>query len=90
MNTDHATQQNKTMRQFDERRGAHLLRPGDVVRCNGEVWDVAGIYLHTERRHSTVGLVAHRDLAKHEFMVPLMMVEVGCEIFLRAEGPADR
>ena len=90
MNANDCSQQNKNARVFDERRGAHLLAPGDAIRCRGTVWDVVGVYLHSDRRHSTIGLMIPNDDARHELLVPLIIVETGCEIFLRAEGPASR
>jgi len=70
---------------WDERRGIHLLSPGDVVRYEGDVWNVSGVHLATERRLSTVTLTAPWDPYDTELRLPLTVIEGACEVFLKAQ-----
>lgn len=70
---------------WDERRGVHLLSPGDMVRYRGDLWDVTGVHLATEKRFSTITLLDPADRFKTELRVPLSIVETACEVYLRAE-----
>lgn len=63
-----------------------MLSPGDVVRFERLVMNVTGIYLAANRRYSTVGLTLPE--AEHPLIIPLMIVEDACEVYLRAEKSA--
>lgn len=69
---------------WDERRGIHLLSPGDVVRYEGDFWEVTGVFLATERRASAVTLQAPWDHSATELRLPLGLIEGACEVYLRA------
>ena len=75
---------------FDERRGIHLLSPGDIVRYRGDFWDVTGVHLAVERAHSAVTMVLPEDKFKNELRLPLSIVEGACEVYLRATPCAAR
>lgn len=75
---------------FDERRGAHLLSPGDAVRYKGEIYDVTGVHLATEHRQSYITMQLPNAKQMPELTVPLGIVEFACEIYLRAQGPTAR
>lgn len=67
----------------DERRGIHLLSPGDVVRFQGLVMNVTAVYIAPNRRYSTVGLTLPE--ATEPLIVPLIIIEEACEVYLRAQ-----
>lgn len=68
---------------MDERRGIHLLSPGDLVRFGGLVMKVSAVQLAALPRYSTVILVLPE--ATDPIVMALIMVEKTCEVFLRAE-----
>lgn len=74
-------------KEWDERRGIHLLSPRDLVRWRGGIWNVTGVFLETEASASIVTMVADGDPSGIELKVPLLIVE-SCEIFLRARATA--
>lgn len=84
MNADMACQQNKSLSGFDERRGMHLLAPGDVIRYRDDIFNVTGVYLSTEHRFSTVSVTMPAYDRNRELQLPLKLVEGACEIYLRA------
>lgn len=84
MDSDRAYQQNKAFAAFDERRGMHLLAPGDVIRYRGDVFNVVGVHLSADRRFSTVAVTMPAYEANRELRLPLNLVEGACEIYLRA------
>lgn len=71
---------------FDERRGMHLLSPGDIVRFGSTFWDVTGVELHTATDCDCVTMCRIGQLypGEPECRVPLRMVERGT-VYLRAE-----
>ncbi len=71
---------------WDERRGIHLLSPGDVVRFGSTFWDVTGVELHTMTECDCVTMrrVGPPYAGEPECRVPLRMVERGT-VYLQAE-----
>ncbi len=74
---------------LDERRGIHLLSPGDVVRFEDCFYDVTGVYLANERYFSTVGMLRSGSDCPEELRLPLSIVEGACEVYLRS-NPTPR
>jgi hypothetical protein len=72
---------------LDERRGIHLLSPDDLVRWRGDLWDVTGVFLSTDRKGSTVTMTAVDDMSKTELRLPLSIVEDACTVYLKAVKP---
>jgi hypothetical protein len=67
---------------FDERRGEHLLSPGDLVRHGSNFWEVTGVFLGTDPGSSNVTMRRHDGAV--EYTVPLQLLDA-CSIFLLAD-----
>lgn len=80
-----ATDNNADGTRTDERRGIHLLSPGDVVRFGPLVMNVQAVNLAAYHQFSTVLMVLPE--AMEPIIMPLIVVEEACEVFLRAVRP---
>ena len=78
------TEDGKANPAFDERRGEHLLSPGDLVRYGAAFWEVTGVFLSTEHVRSTISMRSLTPGDPVEHTLPLVLLD-GCHVYLLAD-----